>query len=70
MLRMVIVPADVTIDTNNISCVLTLFCCHELDRRHLLMRVTAQVFFGLSQCAVGNKGYHLWLACVLPRKSL
>ena len=34
------------------------------------MNITVQDFLGLLWCMEGNNGYHLWLAQVLPKKSM
>ena len=59
MLNMVIIPVRVLMDIDTTSCKSALFCYHELDQRHLLMKVAAQDFLGLLQWAVGSRGYQL-----------
>ena len=70
ILKIVIVPAVMVIDAATTSWEPTVICCQELVSKCLLKNVTAHDFLGLLLWVKGSRGYHLWLACVLARKSM
>ena len=63
-------PVSVLMVISTISWELTAICCQELVRIRLLMNVAARVLLGLLWWVEGSRGYRLWLARVLPRKSM
>ena len=70
MLKMVVGPVVVSMKIATMSCDSTLSCCHELDNILLLINIAARDFLWMLWCTEGSRGYHLWLAQVLPKKSM
>ena len=70
ILRMEMGPVSILMVVSTISWELTAICCQELVRICLLMNVAAHVLLGSLRWVEGSRGYHLWLARVLPRKSV
>ena len=70
ILKIVIGPDAVLMETETTSWDLTLIFCHVLDRMHLLINIADHDFLWLLQWSFGSRGYHFWLAWVLPRKSM
>ena len=70
ILRMEMGPVGILMVISTISWELTVICYQELVRIRLLMNVAARVLLGLLRWVEGSRGYRLWLARVLPRKSM